>query len=143
VFIFTMADMREHNGSSQMGVVHNNDPALDIAREHEHPHVHHSARAAHPDNIVYTAGTTDEKSNIPNPSAQDSHLHYRQHADEKHAPNDLEKAGGFDYEVEKGTHSSSDPELEGPPNKAWYSWSVMYRRYRLPIHIFIGAFFTG
>jgi CNT family concentrative nucleoside transporter len=99
------------------GVARNDDPALDIAREHDHAHVHHSARAAHPDNIVYTTGTTDEK-------------------------HDLEKAGGYDFEIEKATRSSSDPELEAE-KKPWYSPSVLYRRYRLPVHIFIGMFFTG
>ncbi|OAL54034.1 H+/nucleoside cotransporter-like protein [Pyrenochaeta sp. DS3sAY3a] len=133
-----MAELREHNNSPMPGVVRNNDPALDIAHEHEHAHVHHSARAVHPDNIVYSTGTTDEKSNVPNPSAQDSHLHQR-HLDEKH---DLEKAGGYDYEVEKGTRSSTDPEPE-EEKKAWYSPSVLYRRFRLPVHIFIGALFTG
>lgn len=136
--ILNMAELREHNNSPMPGVVRNNDPALDIAHEHEHNHVHHSARAVHPDNIVYSTGTTDEKSNVPNPSAQDSHLHQR-HLDEKH---DLEKAGGYDYEVEKGTRSSTDPEPE-EEKKAWYSPSVLYRRFRLPVHIFIGALFTG
>ncbi|KAF1935559.1 H+/nucleoside cotransporter-like protein [Clathrospora elynae] len=138
-----MAESREqHNGSPMPGVVRNNDPALDIAREHDHQHVHHSARAAHPDNIVYTTGTTDDRSNVPNASAQDSHVHHRHPLDEKHASQDLEKAGGYDYEVEKATGSSSDPEGE-VEKKERYSFSVLYRRFRLPIHIFIGALFTG
>jgi CNT family concentrative nucleoside transporter len=136
-----MAD-REHNSSPMPGVARNPDPALTIAREHEHEHVHHSAHAAHVDNSVpvYTTGTTDEKpSKLLEPSAQDSHLHNRAHAGE-----DLEKHGGFaDYE-EKGTRSSSDPEAEVEgPRKKWYSPSVLYRKYRLPIHIFIAALFTG
>lgn len=136
----TMADIRaEHNASPMPGVKRNDDPALDIAREHEHQHVHHSARAAHPDNIVYSTGTTDEKSNIPNPSAQDSQMHYRHAADEKH---DLEKAGGYDYEVEKATRSSTDPEPEAEKKK-WYSPSVLYRRFRLWVHLFIACLFTG
>lgn len=138
---FNMADLREHNSSPMPGVARNDDPALDIAREHQHQHVHHSARAAHVDKIVYTTGTTDEKSTIPNPSTLDSHLHHR-HLDEKHSEHDIEKAGGYDYEVDKGTRSSSDPEPE-PEKKKWYSPSVLYRRFRLPVHIFIGAHFTG
>ncbi|CAO2657992.1 Nn.00g072520.m01.CDS01 [Neocucurbitaria sp. VM-36] len=136
-----MADLREHNSSHMPGVVRNDDPALDIAREHEHEHVHHSARASHADNIVYTQGTTDDRSTVPNPSAQDSHLHHR-HLDEKHVEHDMEKSGGYDYEVEKGTHSSADPEPE-VQKKNRYSLSVLYRRFRLPVHIFIGALFTG
>lgn len=145
-----MADMREHNNSPMPGVARNDDPALNITQEHDHQHVHHSARAAHPDNIVYTTGTTDEKSNIPNPSVQDSHLHHRHIADEKVGHHDIEKvghhdiekAGGYDYEIEKTTRTSSDPEPEAEKKK-WYSPSVLYKRYRLPIHIFIGALFTG
>jgi CNT family concentrative nucleoside transporter len=134
-----MADIRDqHNGSPMPGVARNDDPALDIAREHDHPHVHHSARAAHPDNIVYTTGTTDEKtSKLFQPSALDSHLHQR------HSAGDIEKAGGYDYEVEKATRSSSDPEMEAE-KKLWYtSFSAFYRAFRLPIHVFIGALFTG
>jgi len=138
--LFTMAAIpAEHNASPMPGVSRNDDPALDIAREHDHQHVHHSARAAHPDNIVYTTGTTDDRSNVPNPSALDSHMHYRHTGDEKH---DIEKAGGYDYEVEKTTRSSTDPEPE-PEKKAWYSPSVLYRRYRPFVHLFIACLFTG
>jgi CNT family concentrative nucleoside transporter len=135
-----MADLREqHNDSPMPGVARNDDPALDIAREHDHPHVHHSAKAAHTDNITYTTGTTDEKSSkLLHHSAQDSHVHHRHAADGKH---DLEKANGYDYEVEN-TRSSSDPEME-MEKKPWYSPSVLYRSYRLPVHIAIGALFTG
>ena len=133
-----MADVREIHTTPGAGVAHNNDPALDIAHEHEHPHVHHSARAAHPDNIVYTTGTTDEKtSKLFQPSALDSHLHQR------HSAGDVEKAGGYDYEVEKATRSSSDPDMEGEKRKKWYSPSSLYKKYRLLFHILIGAFFTG
>jgi CNT family concentrative nucleoside transporter len=132
---------RAHNSSPMPGVHPNPDPALDIAHEHEHQHVHHSAHAAHVDHStpVYSSGTTDEKvSKLLQPSAQDSHLQHR------HVGGDIEKDGGFaDYE-EKGTRSASDPEAEVEvEKKAWYSPSVLYRKYRLPIHIFIGMFFTG
>lgn len=138
-----MADTREHNGSMLPGVHRNDDPALDIAREHDHQHLHHSAHGAHPDNIVYTTGTTDDKSTVPNPSAQDSHLHYRHHSDEKkQTEHDIEKAGGYDYDVDKVTRSSSDPEHEEEKKSKW-SLSVLYRRFRLPVHIFLGALFTG
>lgn len=142
--IFNMAQ----HSSPMPGVHPSHDPALDIAREHEHQHVHHGAHAVHHDNStpVYTAGTTDEQtSKFFQPSAQDSHLQHR-HV----VPTDVEKNGGFaneknagfaDYE-EKGTRSSSDPEAE-VEKKKWYSPSVLYRKYRLPIHIFIGMFFTG
>ncbi|KAJ6193041.1 sodium/nucleoside cotransporter 1 /nucleoside cotransporter 1 [Bipolaris maydis] len=138
-----MADIREpHNASPQEGVARNNDPALDIAHEHQHPHVHHSPRAAHPDNVVYTTGTTDEKpSEFLSASAQDSHAHsHPVIADEKHQ---LGKNGGYDYEVEKATRSSSDPDMEGEKRKKWYSPSSLYKKYRPVFHIVIGMFFTG
>ena len=150
-----MADMREHNNSPMPGLARNNDPALDIAHEHQHQHKHHSARAIHPDKAVYTTGTTNEKSNIPD---QESHVHHRQvehdiekngipgqdtHAHKRQIEHDVEKTGGYDYEVEKGTHSSSDRdgEIEKRP---WYrSISAFYRMFRLPIHLFMGALFTA
>jgi CNT family concentrative nucleoside transporter len=145
-----MAD-HVHNSSAVPGVhsnpmpgVHRNpDPALDIAHEHEHRHLHHDASAAHVDNStpVYTSGTTDEKvSKLLQPSAQHSHLQHR------HVGGDMEKNGGLnggltEYD-EKATRSSSDPEAE-VEKKPWYSPSVLYRKYRLPIHIIIAKFFTG
>jgi CNT family concentrative nucleoside transporter len=134
-----MAD-REHHSSATPGMAHNPDAALDINREHVHGHTHHSAHAAHVDNStpVYTTGTTDEKvSKLLQPSVQDSHFQHHMHAG-----HDVEKAP-FDADYEdKGTRSSSDPEAE-VEKKPWYSPSVLYRKYRLPVHIFIGMFFTG
>jgi CNT family concentrative nucleoside transporter len=133
---------RTHNGSPMPGMTRNDDPALDIKREHHHEHVHHSAHAAHEDSshTVYSSGTTDEKgSKLLNPSAQDSHIQHHLHHPEKQV--DIEKTGaGFDYE-EKDTRRSSDPEEE-VTRKRW-SVSSMYRRYRLFVHIFLGMFFTG
>lgn len=134
-----MAATHDHNSSPMSGVAYNPDPALAISQEHEHQHVHHSARAAHADNIVYTSGTTDDRSTVPTPSAQDSHLHHSHQPDKNH---DIEKAGGYDYEVEKATHSSGEQERE-TETKAWYSPSVLYRKYRLPIHLLIASKFTG
>jgi CNT family concentrative nucleoside transporter len=135
--------MAAHNSSPMPGVHPNPDPALDIAREHEHQHLHHSAHAAHVDNStpVYTTGTTDEKvSKLFQPSAQDSsHLQHRHVAGD-----DIEKNGTFANYDEKATRSSSDPENEiEVEKKKWYSPSVLYRKFRLPIHIWLGCFFTG
>lgn len=140
---FTMAEAREHNNSPMPGVARNNDPALDIAREHQHEHVHHSAHAAPVDNTVYTTGTTNEKSNIPTQTSHDSHLHHR-HLDEKPgSDHDIEKSGGYNYEVEKATHSTSDPEPEVDKRKWYTSLSVFYRKFRLPIHLYLAFHFTG
>lgn len=86
-----------------------------------------------PDNIVYSAPVADDKPGelfTPSPPA-----------DDKHALD--HKAGGFDYEVEKATGASSDQGLEADRKKSPYSLSMLYRRFRLPVHIFIGALFTG
>ncbi|KAF9691988.1 hypothetical protein EKO04_010122 [Ascochyta lentis] len=137
-----MAHMHEHNASAQHGVAPSNDLALHISQEHQHGHVHHSPRAAHDDNITYTVGTTDDKSVIPDAGAQDHGLHQR--LPEKHglhAHGEYEKNADVDFE-EKGTRSSTDPEIEVEKKSKW-SPSVLYRRFRLPVHILIGAFFTG
>jgi CNT family concentrative nucleoside transporter len=49
------------------------DPALNPANEHHHPHHNHTAFAekGRQDEVVYTEGTTSEKSNIPDHSPQD------------------------------------------------------------------------
>ncbi|KAF2127963.1 hypothetical protein P153DRAFT_397852 [Dothidotthia symphoricarpi CBS 119687] len=133
--------MAAHNTSLQHGVLRNDDPALDINHEHHHEHVHHSARAAHEGNDVpaYTVGTTDDRTIVPNPSAHEQNLHHRHN----HVGHDMEKAGGIDFE-EKGTRSSSSPEGEVEmEKKSKWSPSGIYSKARLPVHILIGALFTG
>ncbi|KAF1356106.1 hypothetical protein EJ07DRAFT_130387 [Lizonia empirigonia] len=137
-----MAHMHEHNASAQQGVAPSNDLALHVSHEHQHEHVHHSPRAAHDDHITYTVGTTDDKSQIPDPSTLDHGLHHR--LPEKHGLHghgEYEKNADIDFE-EKGTRSSTDPEADVEKKSKW-SPSVLYRRFRLPVHILIGAFFTG
>jgi CNT family concentrative nucleoside transporter len=140
--IFSMAH-HEHNASAQQGVAPSNDLALHVSQEHQHEHLHHSARAAHDDHIVYTTGTTDERSIIPDPSAQDHGLHHR--LPEKHGLHEqgaYEKNADVDYE-EKGTRgSSTDPEAEVETKSKW-SVGALYRRFRWAVHIFLAALFTG
>lgn len=142
-----MADVtREHNSSAMPGLVPNPDPALDIAHEHQHGHLHHGA-AAHADVIddkVYTKGTTlNEPSVIPAQDPNDDALHRLAHPDRKDM--DVEKSGGGYYEteqgsLEKGSHSNGVAEEEDPKR---HSLSMYYRRYRIFVHIFIGMLFTG
>jgi CNT family concentrative nucleoside transporter len=133
-----------HNSSPMPGVVRNNDPALDIAKEHDHTHLHHGAHAAavHHDNIVYTTGTTyNEPSIIPAADPNDDALH-RRHL---HGEHDVEKSGGL-YGEEKVSmskgRSSSDPDLAEVDPKRHYV-ADFYAAYRLFFHIFIGMLFTG
>jgi CNT family concentrative nucleoside transporter len=146
-----MADIaREHNSSPMPGVVRNNDPALDIAREHHHEHLHHSAHAeaghtAH-DHVSYTTGTTtNEPGVIPKADPNDDALHRRHQHEQYVASHDIEKAGGLEYE-EKGSlskgRSSSDPDAEVVDPKR-HRVSNFYKRYRIFFHLFIAALFTG
>lgn len=133
----------EHNASAQQGVAPSNDLALHLSQEHQHEHMHHSPRAVHDDHIMYTTGTTDEKSTIPDPSLQDHGLHHR--VPEKHGLHEqgaYEKNADIDYE-EKGTRgSSTDPEPEVKEKSKW-SMGSLYRRFRWAVHLFIAALFTG
>jgi CNT family concentrative nucleoside transporter len=142
-----------HNSSPMPGVARNNDPALDIAKEHDHAHVHHGAHAgaAHHDNIVYTTGTThNEPSIIPAVDHHDDALH-RRHI---HGEHDIEKTGGLYGEEKTGGiygeekvsmskgRSSSDPDLVEEDTKRHYV-SDFYKKFRLGFHILIGSIFTA
>ncbi|KAH8723196.1 Na+ dependent nucleoside transporter C-terminus-domain-containing protein [Phaeosphaeriaceae sp. PMI808] len=138
--------MEQNNSSTAPNVARNPDPALDIKQEHQHEHVHHSAYAVHTDasTPVYTTGTTDEvPSKLLQPSVlSSSHIQHRHQGTHSTLPADVEKSGGFAEYDDKGTRSSAEAEPE-EKKKKWYYPSVFYRRFRLPIHIFIGMHFTG
>lgn len=98
-------DSTTHNASAQKHVALNNDPALDIAQEHKHGHLHHDAHATadRDDELTYSKGTTFERSTIPDQDPMDHNLHRRGHP---------EKETKVDYSIadaEKG-EISSDPE---------------------------------
>jgi hypothetical protein len=66
--------MAEDNKAIEEGnLEHHRDPALDPANEHHHAHHNHTALAekGREDEVVYTQGTTFEKSAIPDASPQD------------------------------------------------------------------------
>ena len=147
-----MADIkREHNSSPMPGVARNPDPALDVANEHTHSHLHHSEAVekshAATHNVVYTTGTTpNEPSVIPAADPNDDSFHRRRHP-ERHADHDIEKTGGLDTYEEKGSlskpRSSSDPEAAEEVEPKRHRFSTLYRKYRLYVHIFWGMLFTG
>ncbi|KAF1955350.1 hypothetical protein CC80DRAFT_493245 [Byssothecium circinans] len=137
-----MADLaRGHNASHQAGVLPNPDPALDIAREHNHEHLHHSANAEKGhlpgDHIAYTTGTTAEPGVIPPVDHSARNL-------EKHAVHDIEKSGGY-YEAKEGSlgKESTLPRSSEEEEPQKRGFSGFYRKYRIFFHIFIGLFFTG
>lgn len=122
-----------HNGSAQQNVHVNPDPALDIANEHHHPHVHHNQTAM-----------PDEKDDIVFSRSPD-----RQHS----ASGDLEKnPTAPDYKVRQMSSSNDDEESgrvgdidDERTTKGSFSIRALYRRntwFRAGIHAFIWAVWT-
>lgn len=126
------------NASAQQDVVPNLDPALDKSR------VHHNtfAEKARQDDIIYSTGTTGEKSMIPDPDPNDDALHRRHHP-ERHAdqPAISKEAGvGMEHDEEKGAGPTSEEDVTDPQR---HTIARLYRRYRIFVHMFIWFFFTG
>ena len=118
-----------HNASAQEHVLRSNDPALELSHEHNHSHLHHSAKAVDDKGVAYSKGTTDEPSNVPRPDKMDGELHHR-HVGEK-----------ADYGVrdtEAGDLSGS--EEEDPRS---HRLANLYRKFKPFIHLFIFLLFTG
>ncbi|KAF2091245.1 hypothetical protein K490DRAFT_71459 [Saccharata proteae CBS 121410] len=125
-----------HNYSPQTHVAVNEDPALDVAREHHHDHLHHDAFAekGHRDEIAYTKGTTDDRPIVPDQST----LHHRHNARPA-----SEKDGVVDFsDAERGSTSPVNSRDEGEEHKRG-PVAQFYARYRIFFHIFIWLFFTG
>lgn len=135
--------VHQHNASSQLGVVPNPDPALDVAREHHHAHLHHDARAERghdpADEIAYSKGTTAEPSVIPDQDPLDHALHRRHHPDRKSGM-DVEKNGELDIEdAERGSFSPVGQEQD--PQSHFFA--RFYAKYRIFFHLAIFCLFTG
>jgi len=128
----TQTVVQTHDTSSQHHVVPNSDPALETSHEHHHQHLHHDAFAekGRQDEVVYSKGTTFERSNIPNESPQDHELHRRHHG---------EKGGVEVGDAEKGIsqvrYQEEDPQT--------HTFSSFYGKYRIFFHLFIWLLFTG
>ncbi|KAK1719433.1 NupC family nucleoside transporter [Colletotrichum acutatum] len=112
----------------------NSDPALEIHNQHQHQHLHHSARVdakGHDDNVTYTR--TGETT-VPH----QSHLH--EHSVQ---PHDIEKgdklSGPPDYDGEKTGVVASNDEEEKKPSK----FKTFYRKFKWVFHLILFCFFTG
>ena len=128
-----VTDDGSHNASVQHHVEKNNDPALNVANEHTHAHLHHSAKAEEDrDETEYSKGTTYEKSTIPNQDPHDQDLHRR------HAPNSP-KAPVDVADTEKGNYSPNRSDEEPRTHKL----SNAYSKYRVFFHLFVWLLFTG
>ena len=126
--------LHEHNASAQHHVQRNNDPALDIAHEHHHAHLHHDARASmsHDQEVAYSKGTTYEKSAIPDQDPHDRHVHQQVDSSDTKSPAAFE-------DREKGP-LSSDRSDEDPRT---HTLSNFYIKNRIFFHMFIWLLFTG
>lgn len=134
--------MADRHKPSLPHVARNFDPALDVAHEHHHAHLHHDATAekGRQDDIVYSTGTTSEPSVIPDQDPLDHALHRRHHPERKDI--DMEKDNAVDYDAEKGgisPISTSDQERDPQSHK----FARFYARYRIFFHLFIALLFTG
>ncbi|KAI9840578.1 MAG: hypothetical protein M1837_001517 [Sclerophora amabilis] len=116
------------------GLTSNPDPALDSSKEHHHRHLHHDANAERDrdDEVVFSTGTTNEKSTIPDASPRDDELHRRHHP---------EKAGMGVEDPEKGSVSPGPSRDETDPQR--HTFSTVYAKYRIFFHLFIWLLFTG
>ncbi len=121
-----------HNSSAQDHVARNPDPALDRSHEHHHPHVHHDAFAekGREDEVVYSQGTTSDRSNIPDQNPMNHGLHQRHH-DAKGEVNIGDS--------EKGLSPIRSQDDDQKPSK----FSGFYTKYRIFFHLFIWLVFTG
>ena len=126
---------KEHNTSPQHHVTPNSDPALNVSREHHHAHLHHDTYSEQDreDEVVYSKGTTFERSTIPHQDPLDHALHRRSNAAEH-------DSGRVDVaDAEKGTlepvRSEEDPQT--------HTFSTFYAKHRIYFHLFIWLLFTG
>ena len=124
-----------HNTSNQRHVEVNHDPALALDREHHHAHLHHDAHAeqGREDEVVYSIGTTFEKSTIPQQDPQDHDLHRRHHPSKHQGAMEV-------IDAEKGIMSPAPLEEEDPQS---HKVSAFYVKYRIFFHLFVWLFFTG
>ena len=124
-----------HNASPQKHVIANDDLALDKAHEHHHAHLHHdlNAEKGRNDEVVYSKGTTFERSTVPHQDPQDHDIHRRKQAEI--AAGGLPAFGDPEKNDLSPIRSEEDPQT--------HTFSNFYRRYRLFFHLFIWLLFTG
>ena len=121
-----------HNASPQAGVDINPDPALSYAHEHTHEHIHHGKAAADGKHeILYSKGTTDPKHDLLGTPPQDYEAHK---LNEKATERSLSDA-------ENGTDRIGS--IHDKENKSDVKIGALYRKFKLPVHIFIWLVWTA
>ena len=132
-----------HNTSLQQNVERNPDPALDIAHEHQHDHLHHSGAAARQADagVSYTVGTSDASQRVaPGASSLDNHHQHHEH----YQPAGTEKNTYAIAAADKQHQLSSESILEhGERDVKHHKVSRFYRRYKPFFHAFVWLLFTG
>lgn len=133
-----MSAEHEHNASAQTGVVPNPDPALDVSREHHHAHLHHSEMATkgREDDVVYSKGTTDEKSIIPDANVMDNSLHKLGHPEKHDHDHDT-------YDIKDAENLSRRPSDENSSHKSTGRIKRFYAKYKVFFHAYIWLHFTA
>ena len=124
-----------HNVSAQHHAIENDDPALDRSHEHQHAHLHHDnyAGQGRKEELVYSEGTTFEKSTIPPQDPQDHDLARKRHQDPA-------KKATAALDAETGSMSPDRFNEEDPRT---HTLSSFYARFRILFHLCIWLFFTG
>ena len=125
----TETEKTSHVASSQHPVNAVDDPALDKSHQHHHDHVHHSANAekGRTEELLYSQGTTMEKSTIPQQNPQDRDLYGIKLADSVKSPTVLPEIGDLRPEEDPQTHTFSN----------------FYKRHRVIFHLLLWLLFTG
>lgn len=133
-----------HNASPQTNVARNNDPALDVAHEHRHGHLHHNefSERGRDGEVVYSQGTTFEHSMIPDQAPLDHDLHRRGHPERRANSKDAFAVA----DAEKGAVGSEEEGYKdhaGVEDPKSHRFSRFYAKYRIYFHLFIFLLFTG
>ena len=111
-------DHKLNSASPQDHIAQNNDPVLDPAHQYHHGHLHHDipVEKDSEDEVVYSNGSTINKSTIPDQTTYDHNVHKSESIHQT--------------DIEFG-----DLQSQKPPG--------LYTRYRVFFHLFIWFFFTG
>jgi len=128
-----------HNMSMQRSVDENPDLALHYSHEHQHKHLHHNraSLAGRHDEVLYSEGTTFDKSHIDNKGPQD-YVHHTlrdPHNEKTEFHTDTEK-GALDEPTKLDSNGSED---DGQKHRV----SRSYSKYKIFVHLFIWLLFTG
>ena len=122
-----------HGVSAQRHVAETHDLASDTSHHHSDDHLNNDSQDAkvQKEEVIYSEGTTSEKSTAPSQVPHDQEAR-RRHADKINQGADVS-------DTEKGSLSLDRLGEEDPRTHT----STFYARYRIYLHLVIWLFFTG